>query len=663
MKRIIPLLILIVFLSSIISAEIIITQQPDDVYSLGELISIPITIKSLTDLSGSFEVNLICSGNEINFYKNGISLSQGQEKRMEASVILTQEVIGELRGDCKIKAGLKEDYVLTEDFQISSLMNIQVTSEKTEFEPGKSLIIKGTAVKASGENVKGFIELILGGNVTAEINQLETINNGYFSINISLPENMKAGIYGVTLNAYEKNSLGEVTNQGSTNHQISIKQIPTSLEIFFENIEIEPGTNLKAKSILHDQTGESIDSSAIMTLKNQIGETLMYSEKHTSEFLEYPVAYNEAPSNWTITSISGILTSEVTCRIIAKEDIKAELINKTLLITNTGNVQYNKSILIKIGNESLNIDVLLDVDEDQKYVLSAPKGEYNVEVITDEGSKITGMVTLTGKAVNVKESSGLGIITYPFVWIFIIAVLGFIAFLVFKKGHKRVFLGRKHSTKKTNGKDKASPLRKNSIVTAINKAELSLSIKGNKQNSSIICIKIKNLQEIQSKKSNAEETLQKIVSLAESNKAAVYENQNNLFFILAPVRTRTFKNEKTALNLSQDIQKTLVNHNKLAKQKIEFGISLNYGTIVAKQEKESLKFMSMGTLITTAKKVSSLSEGEILLSENIKDKLRSEVKTEKQKKGNINVYTIKEIKHNGENKKFLRDFLNKTEKK
>jgi len=157
--------------------------------------------------------------------------------------------------------------------------------------------------------------------------------------------------------------------------------------------------------------------------------------------------------------------------------------------------------------------------------------------------------------------------------------------------------------------------------------------------------------------------LQKIIGIAEENKAVIYENQENLFFILAPIRTRTFKNEKTAVEIAQKIQKALTEQNKLFKQKIEFGISLNYGAIIAKQDKDVLKFMSMGTLITTAKKIASISKGEIFLSEKINDKLRADVKTEKHQKGKIAVYTIKEMKHREENKKFIRSFLNRIEGK
>ena len=667
MKKIIFLLMFVILSACFISAglvEIIITQQPNQIYNLGDTILIPVTIKSSIDISGSFQMDLICSGHQVDFYKNGVGLSAGEEKRMEPFLVLTKNLIGELRGDCKIKGVFEEDYVLTNEFKISELINLQIINEETEFNPGESILIKGEAIKENGENVNGFIglEIILDG-ASENINQLETINNGFFSINISFQEDMKAGQYLVKLNAYERNFMGEETNKGFTDFNILIKQVPTNLEVVFENSEVEPGTNLKVKAILHDQTGEKIESSAIMTIKNEEDTILEQIEKSTDEFFEFPIVYNELPAEWIVFAVSNKLTGEATLKIKEKESLKVELINKTVTITNIGNVFYNKSVLIKIGNKSLNRDVALGIDEVQKYVLTAPDGEYEIEVIADEGSLITGMATLTGKTVDVQKASrrAMTLVRYSAVWIFIILILGFVAFIIFKKGYKRSFFGYIHSKKKE--KSKAIPLRKKSIINAKSRAELSLSIKGDKQNASVICLKIKNLKEIESTKSNAGETLQKIVDFAEEKKVAVYENQENLFFILAPIKTRTFKNEKTAIEISQKMKDVLIGYNKLAKQKIEFGISLNYGTIIAKQEKDVMKFMSMGTLITTAKKIASFSEKDILLSEKINDRLRTQVKTEKHTREKTSFFTIKEIKNTEEHKKFIRSFLDRIEGK
>ena len=666
MRAIIVSLVLGILLASMVSAgltEIIMLQQPNDIYNLGDTIEIPVAIKSTMDISGSFQMDLICSGHSTNFYKNGIKLAYGEERKMDTSLVLTKEEIGGILGDCKIKGIFREDEVLTNEFTISDSITIDMTNTETEFTPDGSMVIKGGALKANGKDVDGFISLEMMMANFSGINQLETINNGFFSINISLPEDMKAGQYLVRLSAYERDFLGETTNHGTIDLNIFIKQVPANLEVQIENKEVEPGTYLKVKTILHDQTGENIPSNSIISIKNEEGIVLEQIETPTSEYLEYPIPHNYPPAEWSVVAVSNELRGEASFNIMEKQEIMVEIINKTVTITNVGNVFYNKSALVKIGNESLSINVNLDVDGSKKYVLSAPDGDYDVAVLTEEGKAASSMVALTGKSIEIKEASGrtLTLVKYSIVWIFIVAILGFVAFIIFKKGYKKSFFGYIHSKKKEKGK--ILPLRKKSLISTKSKAEISLSIKGDKQNVSVVCLNVKNLKDIESKKSNAEEVLQKIVDSAEKDKAGIYENQANIFFIFAPLKTRTFKNEKTALQMAQKIKVILEEHNKLAKQKINFGISMNHGTIVAKQEQEIMKFMSMGTLITTAKKIASLAHQEILLSEKIKDKLQSEVKTEKHKKNNTMVYTIKEVKKTDEHKKFLRSFLNRIEGK
>lgn len=665
MRRLLLLFVCVILLSQFAAAEIIINKQPDEVYSLGDIIPIPTTVKSVTDISGIFQMNLICNGHETNFYKNGVSLASGEEKRLEPSLVLMKNVVGELKGTCKIKAILGIDFILTNEFEISDLISIQTDFEQIEFNPGENVLFEGSAVKENGKDVNGFIEMAIMDGNNSILTHLETINNGFFSMNITFPGDMKAGAYLMKLNAHEEDLEGETTNNGFSDMNILIKQVPTSLEVLFENSEVEPGESINVKAILHDQTGEKIASTSFITIKDDRDKIHEQLEMATDEFLEFPIPYNEAPTDWVVVAVSNKLTAEANFVILEKEDVKVEIINKTVEITNMGNVLYNKTILVKIGNKSLNIDVFLDVDKSQKYILSAPDGEYQVEIIADEES-ISETVILTGKSVDIKKASSKvgSLVRFPLVWIFIIAILGFIAFMVFKKGYKKSFIGYIGSKiPKKNKSEKSLPLKKNSLVRTGCRAELSLSIKGDKQNVSLVALKIKNLQNLQSKEGSTEETIQKIVDAAEGSKAAVYENYNELFFILCPTKTRAFKNERTALNLAKKIKGILEDHNKKFKQTIEFGISLNYGTIIAKREGNVLKFMSMGTLMGTAKKVSSLANNEILLGEKMNEKMRSEVKTTRHQKGNIHVYSIKEIKDVEGNKKFVRSFLERIDKK
>ena len=534
-RTIIPLLLVILLLSPV-SAEIIINEQPNDVYNLGDIISVPATIKAVGDISGILQMDLFCEGHQINFYKNGISLSAGEEKNMDASVILIKEMIGELKGNCKIKTMLGEDYVLTKEFKISDFLTMQIDTEEKEFTPGENIIIKGSAIKENGKDVNGFIdsEIIVTGNGSSDsISQPGTINNGFFSLEIPIPADMKAGAYLIKLNAYEKDTQGETTNKGFLDYNIVIKQVPTNLELIIENQEVEPGTNLILKTILHDQTGENIESTSTITIKNNQNLMVEQTEISTGETFEYPIKYNEAPTEWKVVAESNELTTELPFTIIEKAGVNVEIINKTVIITNAGNVFYNKTVLVKIGNESLNIYVSLGIDENQKYILDAPNGEYPVEVITQEGSELKETATLTGKAIGIREAQGelLRAVKSPFVWVFIIMILGFVTFVIFRKVRKKSFSSDIPNFKK---KEKTKrQLGKKLLINTSNRAELSLSIKGDKQDASIVCLKLKNLEEITSKKGNNIEVLQSLDNIAKEHKASIYENQENIFFILA----------------------------------------------------------------------------------------------------------------------------------
>ena len=658
----------ILLVTPFISAEIMINSQPKEIYNLEDVILIPITIKTVSPISGIFNVDLLCGTAQINFFKNGVSLSAGEEKRMEASLVLTKSVIGGTTGTCKIKAYLGEKYTLTNNFKISNLMTIEAPFESSEFVPEDSILIGGQVTKETGKEANGFIELTIVEGESTILSQLETVTKGFFSINASLPENMKAGTYLAKLNAYELDFNSETTNKGFLSQNIKINQVPKSLEIFFENKEVGPGTNLKVKAILYDQTGEKIYSTATIIIKDKNDKIFEQVEINTDEFFEFPIANNEKPSEWKVLASSNELTSESNFIIIKKESISIEITNKTLIITNTGNVPYNKTALVKIGNSTLNIDVYLDVNKFQKYLLTAPDGNYNVEVISGDYAALEE-VALTGKSIDIKEISSRATqaINQPFIWIFVILILGFVAFFMFKRGYKRTFIGRIVSKVKKNDKEEHAaslvPLAKGSLFKSRNKAELSISIKGDRQNVCVAALNLKNFKDLGSKEGNAQETIQKAVDLAESHKAATYESHNTLFFIISPIKTRTFKNEGTALEIAQKIREILNNHNKIFKQRINFGISLNYGEIVAAQERDSLKFMSLGNLLASTKKIASVAEDDILLGEKMNDMLRSRTKTIKHEKNGINVYSIKEIKDPEEHKKFIRSFLNRIEDK
>ena len=698
-RVIISAVILSIFLIlPLISSQIIINQQPNSVYNLGDIVTVSTTIKSSKSVAGFYQMDLICDGRQENFYRNGVSLNAGEEKKVEASLVLAKASLDDMKGLCKIKAFLLEDFSLTNDFKISDSITIDTTFEKIEFNPGETITLAGEASKENGDSVNGIIEFSLIEGNSSRVSQAGTINNGAFSVSIILPQDLKAGAYLIELNAYEEDINGETTNKGIVNQNIAIKQVPTNLEIVFDSIDVEPGTNVIVKAVLRDQTGEKIDSSTFISIKNSKNKILEQVEIATDEFHEFPIANTEPPSSWKVVAASNKLTKEAVFTIKEKESISISLSNKTVTITNTGNVLYNKTALVKIGNESLNVDVYLQPGENQKYILTAPEGTYRIEISSGEEKSVAESVSLTGKAIDVKKAGvdAGSLVRYPFVWVFIAIVIGAFLLILIKRSSKRSFFGHMNSEVHMHGRhvqthhhhenhehhehhDSSAhhadhtqhvhheshlipiALTKGSLINSRNKAEISLSIKGEKQDVSVIALHIKNLGNLQ-KKDGSAETLQKIVDMAEDKKAATYEDSSSIIFILSPSLTRSFKNEKTALEIAQAAKGAIAHHNKMFKQKLDFGISLNHGPIIGKQEGNIFKFSSIDSTISASKKIASIAEGDILLGARMNERVKAEAKTIKHHKSGVDVYSIKEIKNSEEHAKFIKRFSENFEK-
>lgn len=672
MKRVFIFFLVCTFLIGLASSEVIINNQPEKSYNLGETVFIDLTVKSLNKISEILNMNLICNSKEINFYKNGVSLGVGEEKKIDSSLILTKNLIGESKGKCVIKITLGEDYYITDEFFISNILTIVPNVKTPSVSPGEKILIEGTAKLGSGSNANGFLNVSLkrvGDESNDTIEKLSTIDNGFFSLSFTASEDWPAGEYILGFYGYEKDLSETITNKGEAKTSIIINQIPRNLEIILDKDSIGPQETLTGSAILHDQTGLNIDSPLTIEIKDSKDKLLEKFEIRTSEEFTYTPLQGKSPDNLTIYAGSGEFSQEKQFKISQKQSISVEVINKTLIVTNTGNVEYcDKEVLIKIGSDSLNINPCIKTGGNQKYTLSAPDGEYEIEVITPD-ENIVASTILTGKSIGIKEASGgvANLTRHPFVWFFVLGVMAFITVTIFRKGYKRTFFSKmKRTPKTTSQKSKVSQKKeeKNLKLFSKNRAILSLSMTGERQKSTIIGLKIKNYADITHNPVGTKETFAKIESLSENEKSFIYENKENIFLILTPAKTRTFHNEKKAIDIARKIEDIIRHHNRLFKQKIEFGLGINTGDLVVKLQKDHLEFMSMGDTLTKTKKIASISNEQVLLDEKIRENLGAKIKTKKITHKDISAYTVEEMKTKDvESEKFIKRFVEKLERK
>ena len=79
------LLVLSIFLISVASAEIMLSQ-PESIYSLGDNFYIEAEVESTQDSSDFFELKLNCGNLSKTFYKEPVSLNSGEEKIIEGRI-------------------------------------------------------------------------------------------------------------------------------------------------------------------------------------------------------------------------------------------------------------------------------------------------------------------------------------------------------------------------------------------------------------------------------------------------------------------------------------------------------------------------------------------------------------------------------------------------
>ncbi|NCN52123.1 hypothetical protein GW931_03890 [archaeon] len=653
MKKILITFILVLLLVSFVSASITFETQPHSVYNLGDKINTIIVFSPNPEFNEVVSINLKCGDNKVQVYKEFLSLTE--ETKKSITIPLLKPLIGTLFGNCELGVYSGDNLeVSSENFKVSNLIKVETVNLKDSFTPGEEFTIQGSAIKENGENVEGVYSAVLDNNsFNGEV------KNGDFNFVFLSPNDFFAGNHKLVLNVTEKNSAGEILNSGEKISFLSVPHVPNSIEIILDKNEVLPGSDLFGKVVLHDQTGESIpDEEVYIAIKNGAGEIIKKIITKTETNFIYSVEKNQIPATFQISFYSKDIISNSEFKVLENREVSSEIINRTLTLTNTGNVFYEGDLILQIGLDNVTIPLTLPVGESEIYIISAPDGDYDVVV-----GDLKRRISLSGNVVQVEKVSQSNSSFTIFIWAFVLIVLALGVYLVFKKGHRPHFFVRAKNKKNLKKISEVPKVVEDSqVFDSKKKIELSLSIVGTKQNATVGCISIKNYPEISSGKGNVKETFLEIESLVESNKGFVYQNGSFLFFIFAPAITKTFKNQKAGVLILQKVKKILDEHNKKFKQRIEFGISLNYGTIITKVEPKNIKFMSLGTLMIESKKFSGHSEGEIIVSEKLIHNMEEKVKGELVNVGSLKGYKLETLVDKDSHSTFLKGFIARQER-
>lgn len=656
MRKTLISLIVCMFLISLISAvsaEIMISQ-PKSTYSIGE--NLDLSVK-LSEGGKLLEAELICNNESKSILLKNL---KPQETEVVIFQPLTKSLLGNLRGICNVLVRYNRETEKSQDFKISGSISITLTIANLNYNAGDKIIVRGEAKRENNELAEGFVEITLSGTSLKLINP---VKQGKFSTNFSLPENLVSGRYTLKARVYEKDSQGEISNEGEETVIIGVKQEPKKLEVAINQQSITPGEQLTFKVLLYDQANLEMPGDASVIVKDSSKNEILKRLVKTEEEISLKIEENAPAGYWKIEASSLGISATRLFSVEESEKAEFSIVNDTLTITNIGNVVYRKAVQISIGGEVEIKELNLEVGESREFRLLAPDGSYSITVTDGTTTFTESEVPLTGNIIGVLDiKKQLSVWRkYPIVWLFLILVMGLFILMLIQRTVKRkvyAYPVEERKVRKREGVGKfLRAMEKSGYETGERlKAEHTLVLGGTKQTTALVCLKIKNKISKESEKN-----LEAAFGQAYELKAVSYKSGEYIFLIFSPLLTRTFKNYSPAVRAAEAIARAIRGYNSKFREKIDFGISVHAGELAGRIDREDkkLKFTAIGNTLGRAKRIADISNQEVLLSRELHEKTVAEVKAEKLTKDGQEVYRVQRITDTEKNKQFIKDFLKK----
>ena len=512
MKKEVFIALILLSLIPIISAEMMISA-PEKVYSISDGFEFNLTILPSSSVNSFLTANLICSADNIlssvEIYRIPFSLDALSQKTVQITGRFDNFLVGGLLGTCHIEAKYGRDIVNSANFELARNIYVSLSTDKVILEPNDRINVSIKAIKDNGQSVsKGFVELKIEG---IGITSFKEVGQEVSMIIISIPDDAPAGSYDINARVYEKNSDGEITNEGEASSSFRIKQVIRKSDISISAQNVKPENEFVYTVLLYDQTGQEIEENVDVSIFKPNGELFADSIVSSGEANSMEIEGTFMPGSWLIKSKINEIIANRSFNVEEFEKASFNLADNILTVSNTGNVPYKKSIEVVIGNTSEIVEIEIGLGETKRYVLSAPDGNYEVGINYGGGKEVLGTSFLTGKAIAVDaEGSGFWGGSYIFVWIVLISVSLLFAAQKYRKISKKSYYGKTPSSY-------PSPINVGSKKDLISE--------GSREECTVVSLKIKNGEEIERANGDAMGALERALTRARDAKAKVYSDK------------------------------------------------------------------------------------------------------------------------------------------
>ena len=642
MKKEVFIALILLSLVPIASAEMAISA-PEKVYSISDSFDFNLTILPSSIINGFLTANLVCYADSIlssvEIYRAPFSLDALSQKTVQITGRFDNFLVGNLLGTCHIEAKYGKEIVNSAEFELARSIYVSLSTDKVIVGPNERVNISVKAVKDNGQSVsKGFVELKIEG---LGITSFKEAEQEVSTIIVSIPDDAPAGSYDINARVYEKNSDGEVTNEGEASRSFRVKQVIRKSDISISTQDITPENEFVYTILLYDQTEQIVEESAEVSIFKPNEELFVTQVVSSGEANSMEIEGTVMPGSWLIESKINGMTTNRTFNVKEFEKASFSLAENILTVSNIGNIPYEKSIDVAIGNGSEVVDIELKLGESKRYVLSAPEGNYEVGIRDDNGKEILGTSFLTGRSIGV-DAEGSGFLggSYIFIWVILISVAVLFAAQKYRKISNKSYYGKTPTSY-------PSPIKvnnKNDIIS-----------EGNREECTVISLKLKNCEEIDRANGNAMSAVEGALTRARDARAKVYSDKEYKTIIFAPSLTNEKDNSMKGVSIAREIENILSEHNRRFGEKIMFGIGVHNGEMIVESAGGKFKFNSIGNTIPSVKRIADSSSYGTAVSEMVHRRILGKVKSDRVE--GTNYWRIGKIMNREKNSEFIDKFI------
>ena len=279
----------------------------------------------------------------------------------------------------------KKEFVV-EDFTIRGEITLTAALEKETLLPGEKLVFSGTATTSDNKVKKGTVRVRFN-----DAQYETTISRGSFEAGITLPKDIKSGTHAVNLVAED-----DFGNRKEATFDITIEQVPTTLNIKLNKQALKPEEQLSIQPTLTDQADDLITTTVDLKLVDADGDLVFQEQVASGGETALLLPKDAVPGEWELQASALDVTTKKTLAIGDVAALQFAVAGDMLKVTNTGNVYVNQEINIAFTSENekrlqgITETIKLDPNEVQVVDLAVgiDPGTYTVRVAGNEFQNI-----------------------------------------------------------------------------------------------------------------------------------------------------------------------------------------------------------------------------------------------------------------------------------